>query len=66
MALGKNGRTVWFDRSDNRPGGDKGGDFAYGHDKGQCDDHEYVAGIAFTGRFGSLKTPDALFCRSTL
>ncbi|MBO3741311.1 glycoside hydrolase family 5 protein [Actinoplanes flavus] len=57
------GRTVWFDRGDNRPAGGPGGDFASGHYKGQCADGEYAAGIAYTGRFLSSKTPDALFCR---
>ena len=58
------GRTVWFDRGDNRPAGDSGGEFAYGSYKGQCADGEYVAGIAYTGRTGSSGTPDALYCRS--
>jgi hypothetical protein len=57
------GRTVWFDRGDNRGPAPKGGDFAQGHYKGQCADDEYVAGIAFTGRVGSARTPDALYCR---
>lgn len=57
------GRTVWFDRGDNRPAGNPGGDFATGRYKGQCADDEYVAGIAWTGRIGSARTPDALLCR---
>jgi endoglucanase len=57
------GRTVWFDRSDNRPAGAPGGDFATGNYKGQCDPGEYVSGIAFTGRLGKFKYPDALYCR---
>ncbi|WP_436535333.1 glycoside hydrolase family 5 protein [Actinoplanes sp. HUAS TT8] len=57
------GRTVWFDRGDNRPAGNPGGDFASGNYKGQCSDDEYVAGIAWTGRIGSSRTPDALLCR---
>lgn len=57
------GRTVWFDRGDNRPSGGPGGDFASGHFKGQCAGDEYVAGIAWTGRLFSARTPDALFCR---
>jgi hypothetical protein len=57
------GRTVWFDRGDGRPAGGPGGDFASGHYKGQCGDGEYVAGVAYTGRFLSARTPDALFCR---
>ncbi|WP_328727631.1 cellulase family glycosylhydrolase [Streptomyces jietaisiensis] len=60
-SLGTGGRTVWFDRSDNRP--DSGGDFASGHYKGQCADGEYAAGIAFTTRVGSAGRPDALLCR---
>lgn len=62
--LGRGGRTVWFDRGDNRPAGNPGGDFAYGNYKGQCAGTEYVAGVAYTGRIGSGKTPDALLCRS--
>ncbi len=62
--LGHNGRTVWFDRGDNRPAGDLGGDFASGNYKGQCAPGEYVAGVAYTGRIGSNRTPDALLCRS--
>ncbi|MDQ7906238.1 cellulase family glycosylhydrolase [Phytohabitans sp. ZYX-F-186] len=57
------GRTVWFDRGDSRPAGAPGGDFANGHYKGQCAGGEYAAGIAYTGRLGSRKTPDALYCR---
>ncbi|GIE92156.1 Cellulase (glycosyl hydrolase family 5) [Actinoplanes regularis] len=63
VATSGNGRTVWFDRSDNRPAGAAGGDFATGHYKGQCADDEAAAGIAYTGRFGSSRTPDALYCR---
>ncbi|MFF8404769.1 glycoside hydrolase family 5 protein [Streptomyces sp. NPDC015684] len=57
------GRTVWFDRSDNRPADAAGGDFAQGDYKGQCAADEYAAGIAFTTRFGSRPGPDALLCR---
>ncbi|WP_432826582.1 glycoside hydrolase family 5 protein [Dactylosporangium sp. CA-092794] len=57
------GRTVWFDRGDNRPSDGHGGDFAYGHYKGQCGDNEYTAGIAFTRRIGSNGSPAALYCR---
>ncbi|GAB1644847.1 hypothetical protein KRMM14A1259_52700 [Krasilnikovia sp. MM14-A1259] len=64
VALGTAGRTVWFDRGDNRPSDGAGGDFAYGRYKGQCGSQEYAAGIAYTGRFGSSRTPDALYCRS--
>ncbi|MFG3053459.1 glycoside hydrolase family 5 protein [Kitasatospora sp. NPDC048239] len=61
--LGTAGRTVWFDRGDNRPAGGPGGDFADGDYKGQCASTEYAAGIAFTTRVGSRGTPDALLCR---
>ncbi|MGW5234769.1 glycoside hydrolase family 5 protein [Streptomyces nodosus] len=61
--LGTSGRTVWFDRGDNRGVSPRGGDFAYGRYKGQCADDEYLAGIAYTGRVGSSGTPDALYCR---
>ncbi|WP_091295677.1 glycoside hydrolase family 5 protein [Amycolatopsis xylanica] len=60
--LGRGGRTVWFDRGDNRPAGSPGGEFAYGNYKGQCTVDEYVAGVAYTGRVGSRSTPDALLC----
>ncbi|MGY1495327.1 glycoside hydrolase family 5 protein [Streptomyces sp. QTS52] len=61
--LGTAGRTVWFDRGDSRGSAAKGGDFAQGHYKGQCADDEYAAGIAYTARVGSARTPDALYCR---
>jgi len=61
--LGRNGRTVWFDRGDNRPAGDPGGEYANGRYKGQCAPDEYIAGVAYTGRIGSSRTPDALLCR---
>jgi len=57
------GRTVWFDRGDNRPAGTPGGDFATGNYKGQCAPGEYATGIAYTGRVGKSRTPDALNCR---
>ncbi|WP_406438221.1 cellulase family glycosylhydrolase [Streptomyces sp. NBC_01613] len=60
--LGRTGRTVWFDRSDNRPSDGAGGDFAQGHYKGQCAADEYAAGIAFTTRLGSTPGPAALWC----
>ncbi|MET8216111.1 cellulase family glycosylhydrolase [Streptomyces hirsutus] len=60
---GTSGRTVWFDRGDNRGPSPQGGDFAHGHYKGQCAADEYAAGIAYTGRLGSSRTPDALHCR---
>ncbi|MEV6532575.1 cellulase family glycosylhydrolase [Streptomyces sp. NPDC051639] len=63
IPLGGAGRTVWFDRSDNRPADAAGGDFAYGDHKGQCADDEYAAGIAFTTRLGADPGPAALLCR---
>ncbi|WP_413758091.1 glycoside hydrolase family 5 protein [Streptomyces sp. MMBL 11-3] len=63
ITAGTGGRTVWFDRGDNRGAAPKGGDFASGRYKGQCADDEYVAGVAYTGRLGSSRTPDALLCR---
>ncbi|WP_107374298.1 glycoside hydrolase family 5 protein [Streptomyces abyssalis] len=63
QSLGADGRTVWFDRSDSRPPDAGGGDFAYGHHKGQCADDEYAAGIAHTRRAGSSGAPGALLCR---
>ncbi|MFJ8608474.1 glycoside hydrolase family 5 protein [Streptomyces sp. NPDC093675] len=64
IALGGTGRTVWFDRSDNRPAEADGGDYAYGDYKGQCADNEYAAGIAFTTRLGSTAGPAAVLCRT--
>ncbi|WP_328972299.1 glycoside hydrolase family 5 protein [Streptomyces sp. NBC_00239] len=61
--LGTNGRTLWFDRGDNRPAGGPGGEFAYGNYKGQCAIDEYAAGVAFTGAWAKGKRPDALLCR---
>ncbi|PSM41877.1 glycoside hydrolase [Streptomyces dioscori] len=63
VITGTAGRTVWFDRGDNRGPAPKGGDFANGRYKGQCADDEYVGGVAYTGRIGSSRTPDALLCR---
>ncbi|ROQ26911.1 aryl-phospho-beta-D-glucosidase BglC (GH1 family) [Streptomyces sp. PanSC19] len=63
-ALPVTGRTVWFDRGDNRPAGEPGGEFAQGDYKGQCATGEYAAGIAFTGAWAKGKTPDALLCRT--
>ncbi|MEU1189127.1 cellulase family glycosylhydrolase [Streptomyces sp. NPDC005859] len=60
-APGRVGRTVWFDRSDNRPV-DAGGDFAAGHYKGQCAADEYATGIAYTTRIGGTPGPAALLC----
>ncbi|MFJ9348204.1 glycoside hydrolase family 5 protein [Streptomyces sp. NPDC101237] len=56
------GRTVWFDRSDNRPADAAGDDFAYGAYKGQCAAGEYIAGVAFTTRLGSSPGPAAVLC----
>ncbi|WP_225823482.1 glycoside hydrolase family 5 protein [Streptomyces naphthomycinicus] len=64
MPLSGTGRTVWFDRSDNRPADAAGGDFANGAYKGQCATKEYAAGIAFTTRVGSRPGPAALLCRT--
>jgi hypothetical protein len=64
VSLSKTGRTLWFDRWDNRAHG--GGEFANGHYKGQCAKDEYIAGVAYTGRFGSGRTPDALLCRRSV
>jgi len=58
------GRTVWFDKGDNRPGGAVGGDFATGRYKGQCAPDEMLAGVAYTSRiFSPAKNPDAILCR---
>ncbi|WP_329347447.1 glycoside hydrolase family 5 protein [Streptomyces sp. NBC_01261] len=62
-ALAGTERTVWFDRSDNRPNSAGGGDFAVSDYKGQCADDEYAAGIAYTTRIGSSPGPAALLCR---
>ncbi|MFG2816000.1 glycoside hydrolase family 5 protein [Streptomyces sp. NPDC048410] len=63
-ALAGSGRTVWFDRSDNRPPDGVGGEFAQGAYKGQCQVNEYAAGIAFTTRLGARQGPAALLCRA--
>ncbi|MFJ3904886.1 glycoside hydrolase family 5 protein [Streptomyces sp. NPDC090025] len=63
-ALPVTGRTLWFDRADNRPAGNPGGDFAAGAYKGQCAPTEYLAGVAFTAAWAKGKTPDALLCRT--
>ncbi|MFI6253935.1 glycoside hydrolase family 5 protein [Streptomyces sp. NPDC051016] len=60
--LGTGGRTLWFDRSDNRPADGAGDDYAYGAYKGQCAADEYLAGIAFTTRVGSTPGPAAVRC----
>ncbi|MFB7469372.1 glycoside hydrolase family 5 protein [Kitasatospora sp. NPDC056184] len=59
------GRTVWFDRGDNRPatGGSTASDWAPGHYKGQCADGEYLAGVADTWKWLHYGVPDALLCR---
>ncbi|MEU3985129.1 cellulase family glycosylhydrolase [Streptomyces sp. NPDC026672] len=61
-ALGAGGRTVWFDRSDNRPADNAGDDFAYGRYKGQCAADEYLAGTAFTTRLATPQGPAAVLC----
>ncbi len=62
-ALPGAGRTLWFDRGDNRPPGGPGGDFGHGNFKGQCLPTEYAAGIAFTTRAATRPSPAALLCR---
>ncbi|MFE7355132.1 hypothetical protein ACFU8Q_18520 [Streptomyces sp. NPDC057543] len=62
--LGTSGRTVWFDRGDDRPAGAPGGEFARGNFKGRCRTDEYLADAAFTGAWAKGKTPDALPCRT--
>lgn len=52
----------WFDKGDNRPAGEAGGDFHYGQYKGVCETDEYLAGIAFTTRVGSSGAPSAILC----
>lgn len=65
VTLSTSGRNVWFDRGDNRPagGGSTASDWAPGYYKGQCADHEYVAGVAYTWRWSHGGVPDALLCR---
>ena len=63
-ALPKTGRTLWFDRGDNRPAGAPGGEFAEGNYKGQCRVDEYAAGVAYTGAWGKSREPAALLCRT--
>ncbi|MGW6422646.1 glycoside hydrolase family 5 protein [Nocardia sp. NPDC055053] len=58
------GRTLWFDRGDNRPASGEGGDWAEGYYKGQCNADEYVAGIAFSGANRRGNRPQALYCRT--
>jgi endoglucanase len=65
-AAGAGGRTLWFDRGDNRPAGNPGGDFASGNYKGQCAAGEQLIGVAYTGRIGKSKSPDALYCQTTM
>ncbi|WP_433532954.1 glycoside hydrolase family 5 protein [Micromonospora sp. CA-263727] len=63
-ALGGSTRVVWFDRGDDRPAGGPGGDFAVGHYKGQCAQHEHLVGVAYRAWIWSPgKEPDALLCR---
>ncbi|WP_406864541.1 cellulase family glycosylhydrolase [Streptomyces sp. HUAS MG47] len=63
-ALPKTGRTLWFDRGDDRPAGSPGGEFAHGNYKGQCGSGEYVAGVAHSGAWGRGHKPAALLCRT--
>ncbi|KAF8061472.1 cellulase [Lyophyllum atratum] len=55
--------TRWFDKGDNRPAGEIGGEFHSGQYKGVCATDEYIAGIAFTTRVGSNGAPAAILCR---
>ncbi|WP_399082688.1 glycoside hydrolase family 5 protein [Streptomyces sp. BBFR2] len=59
------GRTLWFDKSDNRPatGGAQGSDWAENDYKGQCADNEYLAGVAMTWKSVQQGRPAALLCR---
>ncbi|MFJ6378514.1 glycoside hydrolase family 5 protein [Kitasatospora sp. NPDC092039] len=59
------GRTLWFDRGDNRPaaGGSVASDWAPGRYKGQCADGEYLAGVASTWQRLQYGAPAALLCR---
>ncbi|MFD7572382.1 glycoside hydrolase family 5 protein [Streptomyces sp. NPDC059810] len=63
-ALPKTGRTLWFDRGDNRPTGAPGGEFALGAYKGQCGSDEYAAGVAHSGAWARGNKPAALLCRT--
>ncbi|KJL27303.1 Endoglucanase E1 precursor [Microbacterium azadirachtae] len=60
-----NGRTLWFDRADNRPagGGSTASDWAPGRFKGQCADGEYIAGVAYTYQRLQGGVPSALLCK---
>ncbi|WP_327303113.1 cellulase family glycosylhydrolase [Streptomyces sp. NBC_01298] len=64
-SLPATGRTLWFDRGDNRPatGGSNASDWAPGNYKGQCADTEYLAGVAYTWKWNHGGVPDALLCR---
>ncbi|MFI8320168.1 glycoside hydrolase family 5 protein [Streptomyces sp. NPDC085529] len=64
-ALPTTGRTLWFDKGDNRPatGGSNASDWAPGSYKGQCADDEYLAGVASTWKWLHYGVPDALLCR---
>ncbi|MEU3571677.1 cellulase family glycosylhydrolase [Kitasatospora sp. NPDC036755] len=63
--LPRTGRTLWFDRGDNRPaaGGSVASDWAPGRYKGQCADGEYLAGVASTWQRLQYGAPAALLCR---
>ncbi|MFJ6948783.1 glycoside hydrolase, partial [Streptomyces wuyuanensis] len=61
---GPGGRTGWFAGSHPRPPGAGGGESAPGRYMGLGARDEYAAGIAYTGRLGSSRTPDALLCRA--
>ncbi len=59
------GRTLWFDQGDNRPagGGSTGSDWAPGKYKGQCNNNEYIAGVAYTYRWNNGGVPSGLLCK---
>ncbi|KAJ7123173.1 cellulase [Mycena epipterygia] len=59
--LGTTGRTVWFDQGDNRAN-TLGGDFAPGQFKGQCDEDEYIGGVAFSTSLFRNGAPAAILC----
>ncbi|MFF0474007.1 glycoside hydrolase family 5 protein [Streptomyces sp. NPDC004284] len=63
--LSTTNRLLWFDHGDNRPawGGSTASDWAPGYYKGQCDDDEYLAGVAYTWKWQHGGAPDALLCR---
>ncbi|CAK5282614.1 unnamed protein product [Mycena citricolor] len=61
IGISGSGRTVWFDKGDNRAD-TLGGDFASGQYKGSCGASEVVAGVAFTTRAFSDNGPAVIYC----